>query len=90
MYQFYAIVISLCIAYLATWIHLIAIKHSSNIRSIPVLTLIIWVAHKFEIQVYTWSYSLLSLLAVLAVWLIPVASVYVTDDSSTTNSEIFM
>ena len=61
MFEALAFAISLIIAFIATWIHLIAIKHSSKVRSIPLLTLIILVAHMLEIQFYMLSYSVLGL-----------------------------
>ncbi|MCY4142960.1 MAG: potassium channel family protein [Gammaproteobacteria bacterium] len=61
MYEFLAILISLIIACVATWIHLKVITASSRIKNVYILTLIILLAHIAEIQVYAWSYNLISL-----------------------------
>lgn len=62
MYETLAIMYTLLVAYLATWIHLIAIRRTSRIQSIPLLTLIILGAHMIEIQVYALSYHFISLI----------------------------
>ena len=61
MYELLAILISLVIACVATWIHLKVITASSRLENVYILTLIILMAHMAEILVYSWSYKLISL-----------------------------
>lgn len=60
MYDFYAILVSILIAFFTTWFHLRVITAIPKNWTISLVTLVVLIAHMIEIQVYAWSYNLLS------------------------------
>ena len=62
MYEILAILLSILIAFIATWIHLRVINFVPEHWRVSQVTLAVLLAHMAEIQIYAWSYNLISLM----------------------------